>query len=207
MANELKGWSLTLNGMLKRTRSCKYLFFISKWKNFLSFSRCHITKIAVVENTNTIWEYDPALPGTHILRGSLDVVAALRTLIVKVNSYPLLGHYLYDTYISLWQIQSSGQHIKYFKKLQLECKIDNPLKILLHSNTQWGTAYKMLDCSYYLCQVSSSLTSRYDIEILWIMCRQLISLLPQQIDYMVVLLCTLQWTYHQEYSMECLQLH
>jgi hypothetical protein len=66
----------------------------------LSFLRClehvvnlanvavmeHITKIAVVENTNAIWEYDPALPGNRVLEGSLDVVAALRTLVVKVSS-------------------------------------------------------------------------------------------------------------------------
>lgn len=44
----------------------------------------HITKIAVIENTNAIWEYDPELPGNRVLGGSLDVVAALRTLIIKV---------------------------------------------------------------------------------------------------------------------------
>lgn len=46
----------------------------------------HITKIAVVENTNSIWEYDPNLPGNRVLGGSQDVVAALRTLVVKVSS-------------------------------------------------------------------------------------------------------------------------
>lgn len=44
----------------------------------------HITKIAVVENSNAIWEYDPELTGNRVLGGSLDVVAALRTLVVKV---------------------------------------------------------------------------------------------------------------------------
>lgn len=44
----------------------------------------HITKIAVVENANAIWEYDPELPGNRVLGGSLDVVAAIRTLAVKV---------------------------------------------------------------------------------------------------------------------------
>jgi hypothetical protein len=47
----------------------------------------HITKIAVVENTNAIWEYDPELTGNRVLGGSLDVVAALRTLVVKVEYY------------------------------------------------------------------------------------------------------------------------
>ena len=45
----------------------------------------HITKIAVVENSNAIWEYDPELPGNRVLGGSLDVVAALRTLRVVVK--------------------------------------------------------------------------------------------------------------------------
>lgn len=44
----------------------------------------HITKIAAVENANAIWEYDPELPGNRVLGGSLDVVAAIRTLAVKV---------------------------------------------------------------------------------------------------------------------------
>jgi hypothetical protein len=44
----------------------------------------HITKIAAIENANAIWEYDPELPGNRMLEGSLDVVAAIRTLAVKV---------------------------------------------------------------------------------------------------------------------------
>ena len=44
----------------------------------------HITKIAAIENANAIWEYDPELPGNRMLEGSLDVVAAIRTLVVKV---------------------------------------------------------------------------------------------------------------------------
>jgi hypothetical protein len=47
----------------------------------------HITKIAVIENTNAIWEYDPDFPGNRVLGGSLDVVAALRTLVIKVLIY------------------------------------------------------------------------------------------------------------------------
>jgi hypothetical protein len=44
----------------------------------------HITKIAAVETTTAIWEFDPDLPGNRILGGSLDVIAAIRTLAVKV---------------------------------------------------------------------------------------------------------------------------
>jgi len=36
-----------------------------------------ITKIAAVETTTAIWEYDPSLPDNHMLNGSLDVVAAV----------------------------------------------------------------------------------------------------------------------------------
>lgn len=46
----------------------------------------HITKIAVVENLNAIWEYDPELDGNRVLGGALDVVAALQTLVIKVYS-------------------------------------------------------------------------------------------------------------------------
>lgn len=61
----------------------------------------HITKIAVIENTNAIWEFDPGLPGNRVLGGSLDVVAALRTLVIKVYSslvsYMILIFFLIDS--------------------------------------------------------------------------------------------------------------
>jgi hypothetical protein len=44
----------------------------------------HITKIAAVETTTAIWEYDLSLPTNHVLNGSLDVIAAIRTLAIKV---------------------------------------------------------------------------------------------------------------------------
>jgi hypothetical protein len=47
-----------------------------------------ITKIAAVENASVIWEYDPSLPNNCILGGSLDVIAAIRTIAVKVG-YPI----------------------------------------------------------------------------------------------------------------------
>jgi hypothetical protein len=85
----------------------------------------HITKIAAVETTTAIWEYDPDLPGNRVLGGSLDIIAAIRTLAVK--------------------IQCSGQRIEYFEKLQLESGITTPFVIPLHSNVRWGSAYNMLD--------------------------------------------------------------
>ena len=45
----------------------------------------HVTKIAAVENANAIWEYDPSLSNNRILRGSLDVIAAIHTIAVKVS--------------------------------------------------------------------------------------------------------------------------
>jgi hypothetical protein len=44
-----------------------------------------ITKIAAIENANAIWEYDPSLLNNRILGGSLDVIAAIRTIAVKVS--------------------------------------------------------------------------------------------------------------------------
>ena len=43
-----------------------------------------------VETTSAIWEYDPTLSGNHVLGDSLDVVAAVRTLAIKVFSIPSL---------------------------------------------------------------------------------------------------------------------
>jgi hypothetical protein len=45
----------------------------------------HITKIAAVETATAIWEYDPSLPDNRVLNGSLDVIAAIRTLAIKVR--------------------------------------------------------------------------------------------------------------------------
>lgn len=110
----------------------------------------HITKIAAVETTTAIWEYDPSLPDNRVLNGSLDVVAAIRTLAIKV-CYTRDPLQLQFAYIS--QIQSSGQRIEAFGNLQQECGISDPLKIPLHSNVRWGTAHRMLSVSYKLRQV------------------------------------------------------
>jgi hypothetical protein len=112
----------------------------------------HITKIAAVETTTAIWEYDPELPDNRLLNGSLDVIAAIRTLAIKVRdeSLPLL------TTSYLQQIQSSGQRIEVFNKLQFECDFVNPYKIPLHSNVRWGTAYRMLERGFKLRKVRNA---------------------------------------------------
>ena len=93
-----------------------------------------ITKTATIETTAAIWEYDPTLANNRVLGGSLDVVAAIRTLAIK--------------------IQASDQRITYFHRLQTECGFTTPLSIPLHSNVRWGTADGMLARSYQLRQVS-----------------------------------------------------
>ena len=61
----------------------------------------HITKIAAVENQTAIWEYDPDLPGNRVLGGSLDVIAAIRTIAIKVRHSVLpSSHDL--TFIPFW---------------------------------------------------------------------------------------------------------
>ena len=92
-----------------------------------------ITRLATIETTMAIWEYDPTLPQNRLLEGSIDVVAALQMLVIK--------------------IQSSGQRIAYFEQLQTECGIKTPLKIPLHSNVHWGTADGMLARCYDLRMV------------------------------------------------------
>lgn len=55
----------------------------------------HITKIAVVENATAIWEYDPSRDDNRVLGGSLDVIAAIRTLAIKVCFKFYLSHLLF----------------------------------------------------------------------------------------------------------------
>ena len=92
-----------------------------------------ITRLATIETTMAIWEYNPTLPQNRLLEGSIDVVTTLQTLVIK--------------------IQSSGQHIAYFERLQTECGIKTLLKIPFHSNVRWGMADGMLAQCYDLWMV------------------------------------------------------
>jgi len=58
----------------------------------------HITKIAAVENATAIWEYDPDLYDNRVLGGSLDVIAAVRTIAIKVSFFFCL-HPLAESYL------------------------------------------------------------------------------------------------------------
>ncbi|KAF5378162.1 hypothetical protein D9615_007596 [Tricholomella constricta] len=99
----------------------------------------HITKLAAVETATAIWEYDLS-ELNRVLGGSLDTIAAIRMLAIK----------------------ASGQHIQYFEGQQLECGITKPLKITLHSNVRWGSAYNMLNRAYKLRQAIDLFTSGAD---------------------------------------------
>lgn len=102
-----------------------------------------ITRKAAIETTNAIWDYDPLLEKNRMMNGSLDAVAALRTLAVK--------------------IQASGQRIQQFNKLQLDCGIDKPYKITMHGNTRWGTAFGMMDRGIKLGKVRAFLISNHHV--------------------------------------------
>lgn len=45
-----------------------------------------ITKFAALETATAIWEYDPTDKNNRVLGGSVDLIAALRTLGVKVRN-------------------------------------------------------------------------------------------------------------------------
>ena len=65
----------------------------------------HITKIAAVENTTAIWEYDPTLENNRVLGGSLDVISAIRTLAIKVKS--TLSQINSHSYVTVFSIDTS----------------------------------------------------------------------------------------------------
>ena len=44
-----------------------------------------ITKLTAVENATAIWEYDPTKADNRVLGGSLDVIAAICMLAIKVK--------------------------------------------------------------------------------------------------------------------------
>ena len=67
--------------VLKSSLSC--LAHVVNLRNVDVMGR--ITKTAIVENATAIWEYDPTIPDNRVLGGSLDVIAALRTLAIKVS--------------------------------------------------------------------------------------------------------------------------
>ncbi|KAG9315109.1 hypothetical protein JVU11DRAFT_4225 [Chiua virens] len=90
----------------------------------------------------SIWEYDLTLSTNRVSENTLDVVATVHTLAIKM--------------------QCSGQCIEYFWTLQGNCGIDKGLLIPLHSNVYWGSAYNMLAWAYNLHQPINLFVSSVD---------------------------------------------
>jgi hypothetical protein len=67
-----------------------------------------ITKIAAVETTTAIWEYDPSLSDNRVLGGSLDVIAAIRTLAIKACLNFELNILLIPVFTGSFLITDSG---------------------------------------------------------------------------------------------------
>jgi hypothetical protein len=44
-----------------------------------------ITKVAAIKNAQAIWEFDLTLDGNRVLGGSLDVIVAIQTIVIKVS--------------------------------------------------------------------------------------------------------------------------
>jgi hypothetical protein len=78
----------------------------------------------------------------------------------SVSSHLLL---LVDPHVGITQIQSSGQRIEYLERLQIECEIAQPLRIPLHSNVRWGSAYSMLSRAYTLRQPINRFIASADV--------------------------------------------
>src|ERR1700678_2716157 len=88
-------------------------------------------------------------------------------------------------------IQASGQRIEYFESTQLHCGLEEALKIPLHCNIRWGTAYKMLEQSHKLRQ-ASILTIFSLFRVLTSRCEQRIALFLASADEMYGPITTLR---------------
>jgi hypothetical protein len=67
---------------------CRCWFLSSCLEHIVNLSNvnimAHIMKLAVIETMNTIWDYDPSEPDNCVLGGSLDIIATIQTLAIKV---------------------------------------------------------------------------------------------------------------------------
>lgn len=75
----------------------------------------HITKIAAIESATTIWEYDPALTDNRVLGGSLDVIASIRTIVIKVSREHFESVYCIDHFIRYKPLVNKSNISKSFK--------------------------------------------------------------------------------------------
>ena len=45
-----------------------------------------VTKLAHIETTTAIWEFDPSLSQNRVLGNTVDVVAIIQTLMIKIQA-------------------------------------------------------------------------------------------------------------------------
>ena len=68
----------------------------------------HITKLAAIETTSAIWEYDPSEPDNRVSGGGLDVIATIRTLAIKVRGiiFTLHSNNVHAIDTNIWPVHS-----------------------------------------------------------------------------------------------------
>ncbi|KAF8696454.1 hypothetical protein AX14_001593 [Amanita brunnescens Koide BX004] len=116
--NELKAKIMNLPGKASITVDC-WTADTTK-AGFISIT-AHWINVA----KNGEWELESNVIALRGLSGDHDVIATIRTLAIK--------------------IQASGTRIAKFNELQIQSGIQKALKIPLHSNIRWGSAFYMLD--------------------------------------------------------------
>jgi hypothetical protein len=98
-----------------------------------------VTQIAAIENTTAIWEYDPSLPGNWILGGSLDVIAAIRTIAVKV-SLPFFTNMKFSYVVALrFKHLGNGSNTS----RNSSCSANSPSPLGFHSTATFDGAQHM----------------------------------------------------------------
>jgi hypothetical protein len=81
--------------MPSRSIIVPHLFFFRCLEHVVNLANvdimAHITKVAVIETSTAIWEFDPTLPDNCLHGKSLDAIAAIRTVAIKVSHQFLIG--------------------------------------------------------------------------------------------------------------------
>ena len=98
----------------------------------------HITQIAAIKNATAIWEYDPSLPGNWILGGSLDVIAAIRTIAVKV-SLPFFTNMKFSYVAFRFKHLGNGSNTS----RNSSCSANSPSPLGFHSTARFDGAQHM----------------------------------------------------------------
>src|ERR1700678_4847645 len=112
----------------------------------------HITKLAAVETSTAIWEYDPSLPDNCVLNGSSDVIAAIQTIAIKVC-------FFFKRLCSLNSIIHRFSHLVNTSKHFKGCKLN--VAFMTHSKFHFTAMFGgvlpiqhcMLSLAYKICQV------------------------------------------------------